>query len=461
MRLPNNISECHQLILVLMRQIELQGEKNKELEARLNQNSGNSSKPPSSDLHKPKRRRGIQGKAKKKGGQKGHKGDTLKMVATEKANEIKPLKPERCSCGQRLLRQDMELHARRQVFDIPDPQLVITEYEQLACSCPNCGKYNIGQFPDLIKAPVQYGCGLRSLMVLLSVKCQLSEQNISELFTDLFGYAVNSGTIQSTLNRAHQQSEPVAQQIKQAALACSILNLDETGIQIENKRRWLHTISNEAWTWLHVHANRGHKALQDNSPTLFDYQGVVVHDCWKPYWKLTLAHHALCNAHLLRELNGLMEQGSEWAEKMHDLLLRLYQKHRKGKQIHRRSHEWRLYSQICQQAFEQEPPPIKKGREQPKKSKGRNLAERFDKYKEAVLRFALHPDIPFTNNQAERDIRPVKGKLKVAGCFRTWKGAQRYARLQSVFSTWKSSNTISSKNSKPFLTDPTFHLISN
>lgn len=386
---------------------------------------------------KPKRKPGIKRKRKKSGGQKGHKGNTLKMVEPNEVNKTKLLKPDRCRCGQRLLRQGMEVESRRQVFDIPDPQLLVTEYQLLGCDCPKCGRHNVGVFPEHVKAPVQYGSGVRALISLLSIKCQLSQKNISELFEDLFGYAVNSATIQSTLDRAYKQSEKVAHQIKAAALSRSILHLDETGMQIQKKRSWLHTMCNDTWTWLHIHSRRGKKALQANTPGLFDYSGVVVHDCWSTYWSLTSATHVLCNAHLLRELKALMEQDSKWATRMHRLLMKLYEKYTQGQQIDRLSLEWRQYDTICRAAFKEEPPPVKNARGKPKKTKGRNLAERFEKHKEAILRFAIEPGIPFTNNQAERDVRPAKGKLKIAGCFRTWKGAQQYARLQSVFSTWK------------------------
>jgi transposase len=437
MTLPDNIADCHRLILSQAEQMAHLLDRVKELESLIKQNSSNSSKPPSTDLVKSKRRPGIRRKPKKKGGQKGHKGNTLKMVAADELADTKPLKPSRCRCGQRLARQVMEVQARRQVFDIPDPKLEVIEYQQLACICPNCGEYNAGQFPDRVKAPVQYGSGVRALINLLSIKCQLSEKNISELFEDFFGYAVNSGTIQSALNQAHHACEAVAEQIKTQALASACLHVDETGTQIEKERRWLHVMSNTQWTYLYAHASRGKKAILDSVPALFSYSGALVHDCWASYWSVRTTRHVLCNAHLLRELHALIEQGSSWAGQMHDLLMALYRKHCKGEQIHRRTHQWREYKRICQLALKEEPPPKKNARGKLKKSKGRNLAERFIKHQEAVLRFALEPDIPFTNNQAERDVRPAKGKQKVAGCFRSWKGAHRYARLQSVFSTWR------------------------
>ncbi|RMG75078.1 MAG: IS66 family transposase [Chloroflexi bacterium] len=263
---------------------------------------------------------------------------------------------------------------------------------------------------------------------------------MSELFEDLFGYAVNSGTIQSALERAYKKMAHVAEQIKTRALQSDCLHLDETGFQIAKKRNWLHVMSNADWTFLYPASSRGKQAIKDNLPQLYDYTGSVVHDCWSSYWSLHLAAHVLCNCHLLRELQAQIEQGSKWARRMHRLLMKLYQKQLNGELISPKSSQWRTYKNICNAALKEEPEPEKRSRGRPKKSKGLNLAQRFIKHQVPVLRFAMEPGIPFTNNQAERDIRPAKGKLKIAGCFRTWKGAHRYARILSVFSTWRKQN---------------------
>lgn len=441
MPLPNDIPTCHRLIEDLMRQILELNQKVLALEARLNQNSQNSSKPPSSDEHKPKRKPGIPKAPKSRGGQKGHKGDTLKMVPSDEVEEVEPLKPERCACGKRLLRQSMELRARRQVFDIPDPKLVVTEYQQYSCNCPNCGRLNTGQFPQEVSAPVQYGVGVQALVSILNVKYHLGYEQIEELFGDLFNQPINASTIQSTLVKAAKCAEPVVEQIKSKLFESAVCHADETGIRIDKGRHWLHVLCNEAYTFLYPHEKRGKKAFNEVLPELKTYTGRLVHDCWSSYWSLALAFHSLCNPHLLRELTAQIEQERSWAAQMHELLLRLYhEKYLKGLQIHKESPEWLEYQQICQAALKEEPPPIKNKRGKPKKTKGRNLAERLLKYQEEVLRFALEENVPFSNNQAERDLRPIKGKQKVAGCFRTWEGANRYARLASVFSSWRKQN---------------------
>lgn len=403
-----------------------------ELESQLNQNSRNSSKPPSSDLYNKKS--GLPRKKGKRGGQKGHKGNTLKM--SDKVDHLEQCAPIRCSCGKRLLRQPMQLQARRQVFDIPDPKLFVTEYQQLSCHCPACGRLNKGEFPSAVQAPVQYGVGVKALVSLLHVKCQLSYQNISQLFLDLFGQPINGATMQQAMQNSYDRLGPIEQQLKDQLLLSAVLHADETGVKIDTRRAWMHVLSNDRLTYLYVDNSRGKSAIKAAINRLFDYTGTVIHDCFSSYWGLTKAQHGLCGPHLLRELTALIEQDSPWAGQMHALLLDLYRNKLSGKSFSTRHQAWREYDKICQQADQYEPPPQKSLRGKPKKSKGRNLAERLTKYKTEVLRFALQSQVPFSNNQAERDLRPVKGKQKVAGCFRTIEGAQRYARLQSVFSSW-------------------------
>ncbi len=460
MRLPNDIKACHALIRKQQTQIALQemliegqaqeieelkeqiksyGIRMEEVERQLKQNSRNSSKPPSSDMHKPKRKRkpALPGKGKKKGGQKGHKGNTLKMVSTEEADEVSALKPERCKCGKRLRRQPMELHSRRQIFDIPDPRLFIHEFQLYKCSCPDCGRENYGRYPERVKAPVQYGERIKSLLAMLSVKYNLSHEKISELMGDLYGQPVNGGTIQSSIKKAAKKSEPVVFRIKEKLVKQPVVHLDETGLQVNNKSWWLHIVSSKLWTYLHVNKSRGQEALKEGFKEIYDYKGILVHDCWKSYWSIKGSLHSLCGCHLLRELKEQMESGRIWAGQMHTLLMKLYKSAQAGRKIHKRSYEWRQYKQICRLAMKEEPLPVKNPRGRPKKTKGRNLAERLEKYQEEVLRFAREDEVPFTNNQAERDFRHVKGKMKVAGCFRSGHGAHYYALLQSLFSTWR------------------------
>lgn len=428
------------LILNLEKVVTQQEEKIKELESRINQNSKNSSKPPSSDGYnkKPSTKK-VSKRKKKNGGQSGHKGNTLQMV--DVADKVVELNPEVCQCGHNLVAVPKVLLERRQLFDIPYPELFIEEYQVYGCECPNCHHTNKGTFPVSIKAPVQYGSGVKTLVTLLHNKYHLSYQRTSELFEDLYGYKINDSTQKTILDKAYQRLEEAENEIKQAILKSPVAHADETGIRVNGKLHWLHDLSTNVYTYIFCHPKRGADAVHSEKSILTDYQGSLIHDCYSIYFKLLKCRHGLCNAHIIRELEALKESGANWADKMQDLLLYLNDKKlKKGRLFTKGDQFCRQYDRICEMADKFEPPPKKGNRGRPKKSKGRNLLDRLMKYKESVLLFAREVDIPFTNNLAERDIRPAKIKMKNAGCFRTQNGADKYSRIHSFLSTLRKLN---------------------
>lgn len=424
-----------EIIMTFEKVVSQQGEKIKELEARVNKNSRNSSKPPSSDGYSKKPTTTKAKKDKKKnGGQSGHKGNTLKMV--DHPDKVIELKPQLCICGYNLKDVSKKLLEKRQLFEIPPPELYIQEYQSYSCDCPNCHITVYQPFPEKIKAPVQYGSGVKTLVTLLNNKYHLSYQRIKELFGDLYGYEINDSTQKSILDKAYENLDDAEEQIKTAILNSPIAHADETGIRVSGKLQWLHNLSTQLYTYIFCHQKRGSDAIESEKSILLDYEGTLIHDCYSSYFKLLQCQHGICNAHIIRELESLKESGANWAASMQDLLLYLNEKKlEKGQQLIEGDRFCRQYDRICKIADEYEPPPIKGKRGRPKKSKGRNLLERLVKYKEAVLLFAVDPDIPFTNNLAERDIRPAKIKMKNAGCFRTQAGADKYSRIHSFLST--------------------------
>ena len=405
-----------------------------DLEARLNQNSGNSSRPPSSD-GLSKKPAIARPKGKKRGGQKGHKGKTLDMVADP--DHVVPHAPERCACGFDLSQVPKHTEQRRQVFDLPEPKLEVTEHQLQSCICPACRQLQVGQFPESVPARVQYGPGVRALSVLLNNGYQVSYSKIRRFFCDVFGYELNESTQFSANQRCYEVLTGSQQRIQEELLKSPVDHFDETGLRVAGKLHWLHNCSNARWTYLFVHARRGKKALSDPASLIREYEGWAVHDCWASYFAYEACRHAVCGAHLLRDLQGLTERGSHWAERMHELLLYVYHKSDRGRSTFSNLNWlYRRYDHICSLAHREEPPPEYRYKsKRPKKSKGRNLMERLVRYRDAVLAFAKYEVVPFTNNQAERDVRPAKTKQKVAGCFRTLAGAQVYARIQSFLST--------------------------
>ena len=458
MELSNNLTEIHALVYALLARIDVLESRVRELEdenkalrdeniilksenavlrVQLGMNSKNSHKPPSTDVF-VKQPALPRGKGKQKGGQKDHKGNTLKMVANADIVIIHP--PLSCSCCHRAILSEecTILTAKRQVFDIPVPRLEVTQHQLSGVIC--CGMLQAGIFPAEVKAPVQYGVKIYTLSSLLSTDFRLPFRKISNLFETLYGYKYNEATAISANEILYDALAPIEEDIKTHILASEVVHFDETGLQAAGKRQWVHTACTELFCFLFVNVRRGKKALQDLVSVLKDYTNWAVHDCYATYFTFTNCKHAICNAHILRELQALKEQNSVWAAAMHEFLMMLYLATDKGTKIITEIEEIAIYKAkyalICQQAGKEEPFCEIKVRGKPKQTKGRNLLDRLIKYQEAALAFAFVEGVPFTNNLAERAIRNVKIKQKIA-VFRTEKGAQVYARIQGFINTVK------------------------
>lgn len=412
-----------------------------DLEAALKTDSRTSSKPPSSDGVK-KRPAFPRRKGGKRGGQPGHEGQTLRMVAPEAVERVvvHAVEVEQCGCGASLEAVAESIGTeRRQVFDLPVNLLQVCEHRLAVKQCGCCGRQHKGQFPDQLQAPVQYGHSVHALISLLSVEQSMPVGRIGELFTSLTGYALNENTVASSLRRMYERLEAGEALIKAQLLSSAVAHADETGVRLAGKLHWTHSLVTKLFTHLFVHQKRGSEALLSRQSVAGRYRGTLVHDCWGSYFQLGQARHALCGAHLLRELSGLSEHHQrQWSRQMHALLMEAYLASEKGQaSVSPDQYQafQRRYRLLLRQARQEEPPAQPRPRGRPKKSKGLNLLERLEKYETYVLRFLLEADVPFTNNLAERDIRPVKTKLKVSGCFRTLSGAQHYARIKSFCST--------------------------
>jgi transposase len=414
-----------------------------ELEARLNLNSRNSSKPPNSDDLKkspafPRKQGG------KRGGQHGHKGKILEMVAPSATDllVVHPVTERQCTCGQSLESASASVSVeRRQVFDLPPRLLEVYEHRLEVKHCACCGQQHTASFPSGVSAPVQYGGRVHALVSLLSVEQNMPVGRIGELFASLTGYELNENTISTSVQRMYERLREDEAAIKAQALSSPVAHADESGARIGGKLHWAHNFVSELFTYLFVHEKRGAEALQSEESIAQNYTGILVHDCWASYFGLQNTRHALCGAHLLRELRGLKENyDCRWAEKMHSLLMYAYEFSSGGGSVlpaKKQKMVLSRYRQILKEADGEEPPPEPRPKGRPKKTKGRNLFERLEQYEAEVLRFAWEQDVPFTNNIAERDIHPLKTKLKVSGCFRTLQGARHYARIKSFCSTAK------------------------
>jgi transposase len=403
-----------------------------ELERRLGLNSNNSSKPPSSDgLKKPAPQSLREKSGKPSGGQKGHKGDTLKQVA--QADEVLVHAMKRCPhCAADLEHSAVIGIRRRQVFDIPEPRVQVTEHQVQIKHCPCCDRQAMADFPQNVLAPVQYGPRVKALSVYLHQQQMIPEDRLEVLFQDVFALPISATSIANNSHAFAKQVTPLTHIIEEELRTAPVKNLDESGLRVAAKLHWLHVLSNDQWTYYRVAEKRG-----DIPQGL---TGTLVHDHFKPYYRLKDVTHALCGAHHLRELKALEEIEKEpWAKSMSRLLkLACHQANRGGVSAARVVRIASLYDSIVKQglSFHEKQPPLTRGlRGRQKRRPGHNLAIRLRDYKDDALRFLSRTNVPFTNNQAEQDVRMIKVKQKISGGFRTLSGAQIFATTRTFFST--------------------------
>jgi transposase len=419
-----------------------------ELEARLSKDSHNSGKPPSSDgLGRPAPRSLRQKSGRRPGGQPGHPGTTLCLA--EQPDEVVTHGPPTCAgCGACLEGVAPAGGERRQVHDLPPLSLRVTEHRALRKACPFCHTLTTAPFPAEVTKPVQYGPGVRALCVYLQQYQLLPFARTQELLADLLGCPLSEGTLFNSLAACHERLSPVEAAIKEAVGQAPVGHFDETGVRIQKGLHWLHTAGTASLTFLAPHAKRGKEAM-DALGVLPAFSGTAVHDAFASYFGYECSH-ALCNAHLLRDLVFITEQGQvkgqtpqPWAEKMSALLLLIKvaveTAHAQG-QSHLSSAALTAfeaqYQALVAEGLATNPARAPSGRRgRTKQTPARNLLERLDTQREAILAFMSHFAVPFDNNQAERDLRMAKVRQKVSGCFRSAEGVAMFCRIRGYIAT--------------------------
>jgi transposase len=427
------------LIVDLMKKVEQLTARVAELEARLGMNSSNSSKPPSSDGYvKPQPKSLRQKSGRRPGGQKGHPGTTVRRVAHP--DEVMVHVPERCVCGHGLDDAPLERMECRQVFDLPEKLVQVTEHRMVSRKCPHCGRMNQAVAPPEAPGPVQYGPRIRSMVVYLRDVQMLPYERLTELCRDVLGVGICTRSVEAAQKRVYRTLEAFEQAIRGQLRDTGKLHVDETGIRVGGKLQWMHTISTPELTLYQAHPKRGSEAMEDNA-ILPGFGGTVIHDCFHPYFRFG-GKHGLCGAHLLREVQGVCEnEGHRWAQEMFSLLEMMSRTSAAavGSALSSDLADWfeQTYDEILRQGQSELAPPRKKpgARGRAKKTRAANLHVRLSKHRDAVLRCLRDPSVPFTNNQAERDIRMVKLRQKISGCERTPLGAHIFARIRSYIST--------------------------
>ena len=392
---------------------ELQNE-HADFKRRLGLHSQNSSKPPSTDLTKKKKnnsRNDSQKKGKRKsGGQKGHKGHTRNQV--ESPDEIIPCIPEDCNCGHIFNGAEESLNSeKRQVIDIPRPQINVLEYQAHTYLCPGCGQQHKGQFPAEVKVPVQYGNNLQAYVVYLMNYQLLPYKRTADLLKNLHNLPISEGTLRNIQARFAKNVKVPVEEIKQCLIESEVVHFDESGLYALGQRDWLHVASNEAFTFYFHHQSRGFEALEAAGILAF-FKGIACHDLWKTYYRYDECEHSLCNAHHLRDLQGLIDSlDSDWAKEMKAIL----KKTKKIADAAKRENINELaadvlvklkteYQEIIDKGETETPPPPerKPGQRGPvAKGKERNLLERFDFRRAEIIDYIEDLDRPFERHKSK------------------------------------------------------------
>jgi transposase len=418
----------------------------KQLEGQAAKDSHNSSKPPSTNGFKEPLRKtqSLREKSgKKSGGQPGHPGKTLMLV--EQADQTVRLTVEPChGCHQDLAEVSLCRTERIQVFDLPRVHLQVTEYHVEVKACPRCQAETRADLPDgLTPASAQYGPNVKTLAVYLACLHLLPLARVCQILSDLVGTTFSQASVLAACQQSASAVTPVLQRIKTALQTSRVVHNDETGFRVEKKRWWLHVAATCWFTLYLAHPKRGKEAI-DAMEILPNFRGTSMHDSLSSYLHYGCMH-ALCVVHYLRELTFVFERFEQrWAKEMKALLLEIKASVQLAReegmtslpQAVKQDFE-RRYTHLVQTGMAANPPPHKRAgqRGAPKKSDALNLLIRLHQYQDLILRFMHDFAVPFDNNRAESDLRMMKLRQKISGCFRTQEGAAIFCDLRSYLST--------------------------
>ena len=421
-----------------------------QLERQLGQNSGNSGRPPSRDsaterqrqAEERQRRKQSQGaKRRRPGKQKGDTGTGPEMSATP--DEVIDHRPAECrGCGADLGGTGTDAgFAARQVVELPEVRPVVTEHRAHARRC-GCGALTVANFPDGVRAPVSYGPRVRATVAYLLGRQHLPTRRVAEAMADLFGLHISTGGVDAIYSDASRRLRDFIVALVALLRSLPVLHADETTDRLGTKTCWMHVVSTAAFTLIHASVTRGSDAI-DEAGVLRGYRGVVVHDRLAMYWKLK-AKHGLCGAHLLRDLADVAGVATQtaWATGLAALLVEINaacdDARRRGLRrlapALQRAFAAR-YDALVTQGLAANPEPAHGRKRDYYQRRSHNLISAFRDHRRHVLRYMYDLDVAFTNNQAERDLRPTKLHRKISGCFRSQHGAERFAHLRSYLST--------------------------
>ena len=438
-RLSGQVAELTAKIEMLTRKIT-------ELEKKLGQNSSNSSLPPSSDLfgrkaktNSPSRkeRRAME---RKPGKQPGSEGKNLAQVTNP--DQVIIHVPEACdSCGADLYGAKVISEEVRQVFDVIKPKMVVTEHRVIKLRC-SCGNQCESAFPIEARAQTCYGPRIRANALYLMARQHLPLERTKEAISDLLGLNCSTGFLDDVYNQGAKGLDTFIDEITSQLAEAEVVHFDETSIKVKNTRHWLHVASTKELTLLHANRSRG-KGATEAVGVLPSFGGVSVHDRLAMYFDYEKSTHAVCGAHLLRNLASVavVDNQREWATKMSGLLIEMRSTANEAREAglvriapYQLTSYLSRYDAIVREGLDANPTPTARKRDSLERE-SYNLASAFCKLRSEVTLFASDLRVPFTNNQAERDLRMAKLQQKISGSLRSAHGAERLAKVRSYIST--------------------------
>jgi len=422
------------LLTKRVEQLEHLEAENSDLKRRLSKyehpkNSNNSSIPPSKDENRPKRKSLRETSGLKPGGQKGRKGNTLKMVETP--DIIKEHSPSYCKCcGESLDGALAICKGKRQVYDIPKIEIKVTEHQIYTKQC-KCGHITEGEYPGEANAPVSYGNNIESLIGYFHTRQYIPFKRMKEIFGDVFNAPISEGGIHYILDKLVTKAQPAYELIKQK-LQSNIkyaIGSDETGVKVNGHKHWAWTWQNEEATFITITDNRGQISIDQTFKDGFK-NSVLVHDCWASHFNTDAKTHQICIAHLLRDLNYLNElYEHKWGQATKLLLQIALSLEKQMSVADYYVHNPRRLQMESRMDF------LLTCNLPPHKKELIRFQNRLKKYREYIFTFLYRPEVPPDNNASERAIRNIKVKQKISGLFRSTNGAFNFAVLRSVTDT--------------------------
>ncbi len=426
--------------------IKNQDERIKELEDRLDRHSGNSSQPPSSDTawRSPKKRSLRPPSTKPRGGQAGHRGQGGKL--SDSPDDVVLFSVDRCpGCAQDLRHVSPLSWTTKQLVDLPPIQRVVTEYRLATKQCPAC-RARVRARGCPIDHQMEFGPRLKAFCVYLSTYQLVPVERTAELLSGMLGVAISTGSLDNFRRSANRLLGPFLADLRATITRASAAYFDETGIRVDGRRFWGHTASTDQHSLFTLDKQRGGE-VHDRIGILPAFTGIAHHDALAAYHVFTGARHSLCNAHLLRELNGVQDReaagvASDWAGELKVLLLKIKAEvatatgSKLGASTIRNYYQ--AFDDLIQQGLQQHPArgrPKTQRRGVTKQGKTHNLLQRLKKRRDNYLLFMTESAAEFDNNQAERDLRMLKVKMKVSGCFRSPEAGQEFMNIRSLVGT--------------------------